>query len=665
MSENHEAAKASFLKGMEALQNKQYLESEKHFLASSRAVPDRPSVLTNMAAVQIRLSKFEDAKLNAEKAIAIDPDSSEALMNAGIASLRLGLHSEAKDLLDRASRIAPNNPEVWCNQGYILATLGNQLKAEKCYLKALTLSTQHLSTLLNYAVMLADLRRDLEAEQMLRLACEKHPRSVDALFQLGTLMMNFARYKEARESFDRGLELDSANASIKNNLGILQSHLGEINAAQKNFRDAFAIDPNYFVARSNLIFSLSYDNDLPRQQSFDEAKLFGTAVSELATPKFEHVPTDKSRLRIGFVSNDIRNHPVGYFTEGLFANLDPAKFELIMFSNSVKSDDLTDRVRIFFQEWALIHGLDDRAVAKSVYEKQIDILIDLSGHSRGNRLPVFAFKPAPIQVSWLGYFSTTGVPEIDFFIGDPYVSPLGEEEFFTEKLWNLPDSSWCFAQPKNVEEISPAPSVTNGFITFGFFGNLSKMNNDVIDVWAEILHRIPTGRLFIKSKQLADHESLKRVKNWFTERGIREERLTLEGPSMRNEYLKAYAKVDVILDTFPYPGGTTTAEAVWMGVPFITLCGSSYMSRRGDSNAQNLGFPDWVATNRDAYIDRALFYGSNFAYIQEIRSALRDRALAGPLFDQGQFAQNFGSMLCDMWESYVSNVNVNLVSDEN
>jgi protein O-GlcNAc transferase len=659
MSENHEAAKGFFLKGIEALKNQQYLESEKHFLASSLAVPDRPSVLTNLAAVQIRLSKFDDAKLNAEKAIAIDPESSEALMNAGIASLRLGLHLAAKDLLDRASRIAPNNPEVWCNRGYILATLGNRVEAERCYLEALALSKEHLGTLLNYADMLADLRRDLEAEQMLRLACEQYPSSVHALLQFGTLMMNLARYAEARESFDRGLELDSGNASIKNNLGIVLSHLGEKNEARRNFRDAVAIDPTYFVARSNLIFSLSYDDDVPRQQTFDEANLFGAAVSEAATPKFVHSPIAKSRLRIGFVSSDIRNHPVGYFTEGLFANLDPNKFELIMFSNSVRSDDLTDRVRIFFQDWISIHGTDDRAAARLMYDKQINILIDLSGHSKGNRLPVFAFKPAPIQVSWLGYFSTTGVPEIDFFVGDACVSPPDENRFFTEELWNLADSSWCFAEPKNIVAISPAPSVSNGFITFGFFGNLSKMNIDVMDTWVTILHRSPASRLFIKSKQLADDESLERVKNWFADRGINGDRLTLEGPSPRAAYLNAYSRVDVILDTFPYPGGTTTAEAVWMGVPFITLCGSSYMSRRGNSIAQNLGFPDWVAPNREAYVDRAIFYGSNFEYVQNMREVLRARALVSPLFDQIKFARNFGLMLHDMWRSYALKVDDN------
>jgi predicted O-linked N-acetylglucosamine transferase (SPINDLY family) len=297
-------------------------------------------------------------------------------------------------------------------------------------------------------------------------------------------------------------------------------------------------------------------------------------------------------------------------------------------------------------------GLSDENLAQQIREDGIDILIDLSGHTAHNRLPMFAWKPAPIQVSWLGYFATTGVTAIDYLIADPWTLPESEEANFTENIWRLPETRLCFTPPDVDMEITPLPALSNGHLTFACFNNLTKMNDTVVALWARILAAVPTSRLFLKSKQLREASVRQSVVDRFAAHGIDSERLILEGLSPRAEYLATYQRVDIALDPFPYTGGTTSVEALWMGVPVLTLAGECFLSRQGVGLLMNAGLPEWIAADADDYVARAVSHASDLQRLAALRNGLRQQVLASPVFDAQRFAHHFETALRGMWKKW-------------
>jgi len=296
--------------------------------------------------------------------------------------------------------------------------------------------------------------------------------------------------------------------------------------------------------------------------------------------------------------------------------------------------------------------LSDERLAHKIREDRIDILIDHSGHTAHNRLPMFAWKPAPVHVSWLGYFATTGVAAMDYLIADPWTLPESEEANFTEKIWRLPQTRLCFTAPDVDLPVPPLPALENGTITFGCFNNLTKMNDSVVALWARILTAVPRSRLFLKAKQLGEASVKQSIVERFAGHGIHSERLTLEGRSPRPEYLAAYQRVDIGLDPFPFPGGTTTAESLWMGVPVLTLAGERFLARQGVGLLMNAGLPDWIAADPEDYVARAVSHAGELHRLAALRSGLRAQVLASPIFDAPRFARHFEAALRGMWQAW-------------
>jgi predicted O-linked N-acetylglucosamine transferase (SPINDLY family) len=375
----------------------------------------------------------------------------------------------------------------------------------------------------------------------------------------------------------------------------------------------------------------------------DSAADFARAVDQTVTSRFDtwsHSRAEES-LRIGFVSGDLRSHPVGYFIEGLLAQLQSSSIELFAYPTVNTEDNLTGRLRACFHEWSPLVGLNDKDAALKIHSDGIHILIDLSGHTAENRLPVFAWKPAPIQVGWLGYFASTGLSEMDYILGDPCVTPHEEADHFSEKIWQLPETYLCFTPPDLDLKVAPLPAWTNGFVTFGCFNNLARMTDEIVSVRATILHAVPDSKLFLKDKQL-DHESGRhRVLSRFAAVDIEADRLILEGKSPREDYLACYDRVDIALSPFPYGGGTTSVEGLWMGVPVITKKGNHFLSHLGESIAHNSGLSDWIASDEEEYVAKAVAYASNLESLSELRNGMRELILATPLFDVPRFALRF------------------------
>ena len=343
---------------------------------------------------------------------------------------------------------------------------------------------------------------------------------------------------------------------------------------------------------------------------------------------------------------------MGYFIEGVLKSLTTQfaeQLEFYAYSWSPRTDTLTERIKACCQDWRTVVGQSDETLARQIHDDGIDILIDLSGHFDSNRLPMFAWKPAPVQVSWLGYFATTGVAAIDYLIADPWTLPETEEAYFTEKIWRLPETRLCFTPPDIDVEVSPLPALTNGYVTFGCFNSLAKMNDDIVSLWSRVLASVPDSQLFLKAKQLKDDSVRQNTIERFAAHGVDADRLILEGSESRARYLAAYHRVDIALDPFPYPGGTTSVESLWMGVPVLTLAGERFLSRQGVGIVMNAGLPEWIAADTDDYVSRAASHAGDLQRLAALRNKLRQQVLTSPIMDARRFAIHFEAVLRGMW----------------
>ncbi|HEX8957679.1 MAG TPA: peptide-binding protein, partial [Burkholderiaceae bacterium] len=438
------------------------------------------------------------------------------------------------------------------------------------------------------------------------------------------------------------------------------SELGDTAQVIDQSRQALALNPDLLDAHDNLLFAENY---LDLSQSADaaahtqRAAFYGAIVTRRATP-FPHGTAHKDparQLRIGFVSGDLKAHPVGYFIDNVLqalADRHSDELHLSVYSNTPSVDGVTERIKRHCASWLDVSPLTDAHVAQRIHSDGIDILIDLSGHTAHNRLPVFAWKPAPIQASWLGYFATTGVQEIDYLIADPWSVPESDESDFTETIWRLPETRLCFTPPDAAVAPGTLPALRNGHITFACFNNLGKMGPEVVALWAAILHATPGSRLFLKAKQLGQAAIDERVRSQFAAHGIAPGRLRIEGASPRLQYLAAYNEADIALDPFPYTGGTTTAEALWMGVPVLTLQGRRMIARQGASLLHNAGLGDWIAESRDAYLQQAATRAADLPALSQLRTGLRPQVLASPVFNAPRFAGHFTAAMRGMWRRW-------------
>jgi predicted O-linked N-acetylglucosamine transferase (SPINDLY family) len=382
----------------------------------------------------------------------------------------------------------------------------------------------------------------------------------------------------------------------------------------------------------------------------DWASRFG--IKEDAAP-FPNPPLPERRLRVGYVSNDFYSHPVAYFLERVLTAHDHSAVEVFCYANNGRTDGLTDRLRAAADHWRSITQIGDAEGAALIRQDGIDVLIDLSGHTGGNRLTLFARRAAPVQVSWLGYFGTTGVPAMDYILADHHVVPPGEEEFFTEAVRRLPLSYHCFAPPADDVAIGPPPSQASGAITFGSFNNSIKITPAAVALWAEVLRAVPGSHLLLKSRQFADAGVCGTLSDQFAAQGIDPARLQMEGSSPRTDYLAAYNRIDIALDPLPFGGGTITAECLWMGVPVITLRGDRWTGRISTSFLSTIGLgEELVADSPDTYVSKAAALAADPARLADLRAGLRRRLENSPLCDGPAFTRALEQAYREMWRNW-------------
>jgi predicted O-linked N-acetylglucosamine transferase (SPINDLY family) len=541
------------------------------------------------------------------------------------------------------------------------------------------------------AEILFELNRAAEAEPVLAAALADAPGDVRLLSGMGFTCAALERFEDAVRWFEQAAAADPGQAAVHNNLAIAYEQAGRTGDALAAFRLALAIDPakaplharvggtllalgdfdgslqayvralqltpQDAAAYSDLLLVMNYNQQVPPPQLATAHRRYAEQIE--APLLFKRLnaataPDPERPLRIGFVSSDLRNHPVGYFAEPLLAHLDRANFEAFAYCNFSVVDETSERMRALCRGWTTVKGLDDDALAARIRDDGIDILFDLNGHTGGTRLPVFARKPAPVQVTWLGYPNTTGLQAVDWRLVDATTDPPGvTDALCTERLWRLPECFICYRPAETAPAVAPGPNQASGRITFGTMNNLNKMSPLVAQMWARILQGVPDSTLLLKTRGRPDPVLEDAVLRRLEQHGLARARVRiLNRADSIADHLVRYAEIDVALDTFPYGGTTTTCDALWMGVPVVTLAGNTHASRVGASLLSSVGLPDLVAANIVDYVERAVALAEDAARRAALRESLRPRMAASPLTDGPGFACRFEAACRGMWRQW-------------
>jgi protein O-GlcNAc transferase len=600
-----------------------------------------------------KLGRFIDAQNQYFCALELRPELADAHFNLGVIHNELGQLGAAMASYRRAVELKPDFAEAHNSLGSVLISLGQHEEARASIRLAAQLNHKLAETLNKLGATLLAAGQINSAIANFRGAVKLSPDSMRALINLGNALSIRRQPDEAVMIFRRALEINPEYANLHINLGNTLKDIGQLEEAVACYRRALELKPDDAQTLSNLLFTLNY-TDHSTEFLLEAARKYGRLVDDRVKLRFTTwmCPYESSRLRVGVVSGDLYNHPVVYFLESFLAQLDPGIIELIAYTTSQKSDSTTTRIKSCFAGWKSIYGISDEAAAKLIHNDGVHVLIDISGHTGHNRLPVFAWKPAPVQVSWLGYFATTGVAEIDYLLADGVGVPKSQRQYFTESIWYLPDTRLCFTAPDLNLPVAPLPALSNGTITFGCFQTLAKINDNVLAVWGSIFSSLPNALLRIQSNQLGEPAYKEQLGQRLKRFGINPARMILHEVINRENYLAAHAEVDVILDTFPYPGGTTTCEALWMGVPTLTLAGEGLLGRQGASLLTAAGLEDWIAANKEEYITKAITLAGDLQKLSTLRAKLRQQVLASPMFDAPRFARNFEDALMGMWQTW-------------
>ena len=422
------------------------------------------------------------------------------------------------------------------------------------------------------------------------------------------------------------------------------------------YRKALELKPDHAEAHSNLLFTLHYQPTCDREAIFAEHREWNARYAAPLAPKavfHANPPVPDRQLRLGLVSSTFCRHPVGYMIVSALEAHDKSALEIYCYSNVVQGDDLTDRIRGAVHTWRSIVGMSDEGVAALVRDDAIDILVDLSGHSKGGRLLVFARKPAPVQVKWVGgQFNTTGLDAMDYFISDSVETPPGDDAWYTEEVVRLADGYVCYEAPDYAPMVSSLPALGCPYVTFGCFNNLTKVNRGVIALWSQLFDRVTGSRLILKSQQFNDADVQAHYRAMFAEQGIAPDRLDCLGHSPHPELLATYNDIDIALDPFPYSGGLTTCEALWMGVPVVTMPGETFAARHAGSHLSNVGLTDWVVETPEQYVALVERWCGDLTGLADLRDGLRPRVKSSPLCDAPRFARNLEAAYRRMWRTW-------------
>jgi protein O-GlcNAc transferase len=550
----------------------------------------------------------------------MDPQHSDALHLLGLIAYGAGDAAAAEDLLRRAVAAAPREAEFRNSLGVVCQSIGKLREATNCFQAAVKRKPDYAEAMSNLGAVLSEEGRLIESAQWARRAAMTKPGYAQPLSNLGNTLVKQGLVEEAVEAYRR----------------------------------AVSASPKQWHAWSNLLMGMHYLPNVSPEELFATHARFGREMVEstgAAVAKHDNGRDPERRLRIGYMSADLRTHSVSYFALPILQNHDRAAVEVFCYADVAQPDEMTARAKSLADEWRPISGLPDERVARTIREDRIDVLVDLSGHTFNNRLALFARKAAPVQVTYLGYPGTTGLATMDYRLTDSFADPLGEADTrATEKLARIDPCAWCYSPAFSAPEITARKP---GPITFGTFNALAKVNSQVMETWAGILRETPGSRLMIKAGAMNEAPTRERFARAMAAHGIEKSRLLLAGFRVDSrEHLSMYAQVDIALDPFPYNGTTTTCEALWMGVPVVSLAGRAHAGRVGVSLLNAVGLSDLVAQDREQYRHLAAGLARDPDRLQRFRADLRDRMRRSPLMDAAGFSRALETAYRRMWRAW-------------
>jgi predicted O-linked N-acetylglucosamine transferase (SPINDLY family) len=592
----------------------------------------------------------EEAREAYERAVAIAPALAEAHHNLGNLHAERGDWEAARGCYLRALAASPYFTEAHYELGNVLRETGAVLDAVACYERALALKPGFAAGWRALGMARQELREHAAALAAYERALELAPDSAATHVNLSTVNRQLSRVERAMFHARRAVELDSRAGAAHNNLGTLHLDIGEHAQAEASYRRALETQPENAQWRSNLCMLATYSSRRGPRESLAVHREYGQLHPMPPRRPFANRKDPERRLRVGYVSPDLRRHAVAHFAEPLLARHDRSAFEVFGYYTHRVGDEVTLRLREYFDQWIEAPLMSADELAERVRADGVDLLVDLSGHTAGNRLTTFARKPAPVQLTWLGYVTTTGLPAMDCRITDRWIDPPGHEAFSSERLLRLDGCALCYRPPAESPEVAPLPALARGHVTFGSFNGIVKLSEHCIAVWAMLLAAVPRARLLLKSSTLDDPFVRERVLARFASAGVEAARLELRGgqPETR-AHLAQYAEVDIALDTLPFNGVTTTCEALWMGVPVITLPGATHASRQGLTLLSAVGLPELAAPGERAFARIGAMLAADLDRLAVLRTGLRGRLTASPLMREEAFARRMEAAYRSAW----------------
>jgi protein O-GlcNAc transferase len=581
-----------------------------------------------------------------------------AIQHLGLIAHQVGRSDLALDFFRRAIALDSSIPQAHNNLGNALAEQGQLDDAIAAYRQAIALKPDYADAHNNLGLTFTLKGQFDEAFAAYRQALSLSPNLPQIYSNFGNALREMGQLDEAAAAHRQSIALRPNYAEGHSNLGTVLKDQGQLDEAIAAYRQAMTIRPGDVGAHDNLLVTLHYHPAYDAQTIAGEHRRWAAQHAQPLKHWIHPHTNDRNpnrRLRIGYVSTDFRAHPVGRFLVPLLANHDHGQFEIYCYSSVRVPDELTSRLRCAADVWRDIHNSSDEMTARLIHDEHIDILVDLAMHMAGNRMLMFARKPAPVQISYLAYCGTTGLETIDYRISDPYLDPPEmDESIYSEQTVRLPHSYWCYEPSIQGTNVSALPAIRAGRITFGCLNNFCKISSPAMETWAKMLRAIPLSRLMIHTGQGSHRQ---RLVNELAQRDVNPARVHFVEKLPLHDYLRHYNQIDIALDPFPFVGGATTCDALWMGVPVVTLRGPTATSRGGVSILSNIGLHELIADTPEQYIKIAADLANDLPRLSHLRSTLRDRMLQSPLMDARQFARDMETIYRQVWQRWCASGN--------
>lgn len=632
--------------------------------------------LLDQANEQFQAGNLRAARASYTRFVALDPLHAHAHYMLSVIAKHDGDIESAVGFAQRATRLEPTNADFHFGLAGIYASQRRTEEAVRAYQEAIKLKPETLEWRLELAATLIRAGRLAEAMAVYEAGLVAGPPDARAYFDLGEALLKRRQANEAEQAFQQAAMMAPESAGIQFYLAIAcreQDRLMDAQGAARkaialapdmpqgwfalgsvltrqaehveaveNYREAISLLPEYEAAQDGLLCTMNYSEHWSPREIYDAHVEWGVRFAKTEpTPVAFSRRAESHAIRIGYLSPDYRQHPVSHFIEPVLRHHDRRRFEIFCYHSDVREDSVTTRLKGLVKNWRSAGTASDAELEKMLREDGLDMLVELSGHTDGHRLGVLARRVAPIQITYLGYPNTTGLAAIDYRITDSIADPPGEsDELHVEKLVRLPESFLCYSPPDVDASSRMPPFRRNGYVTFGSFNNLPKITPACVALWATVLSRVPESKLFIKTYGLGDPGVRARLLEHLNQAGIERDRISIAGPTRAHrDHMEAYGEVDIALDTFPYHGTTTTLDALWMGVPVITLAGDRHVSRVGASILAALGLTEFVARTSDEYVSAAAQVAGNADKLDNLARSLRQRLTASPLTDGSGFTQ--------------------------